>query len=425
MIPKWINWIGRHKYKLVSIGLILGIGTPNVIQYLDLYGLFEEDWEYPENVADLTVENSADWASNWLIRSVRSDGSFKYMYYLETNTYSSEYSYLRHWGTVYSMIYYYNMNPQPEMLTAVRETINWGLKYFNIFDNDSSIGYLYYQQTSTAGGPALALMALTEYQSATGDTRYNSYMTKLGNLLLWMQQPNGKIRSYYIFRGNASYGKDTPFYPAESLLALTLLYKLTDNVEYLHAMERAYDYYSDLANFDYYAGENTPFIPWASSAFAELYLLTENKTYADFAFNLVDFRLQSQTTQEYYDDYGNNVLGSISKSVAVSSTMEGLGDTYAAAVHLNDTARMSNYEYSMKIGVEWLLILQMRYDECEALGFEKPGRAFGGFRHSFIYDDALTMRNDYAQHSLSAFIKYLTYFPDSLVNETEFRVPKV
>ncbi|MHA1674283.1 MAG: hypothetical protein ACTSYI_11730, partial [Promethearchaeota archaeon] len=357
---KLIKWIGRHKYKLVSIGLILGIGIPNVIQYLDLYEILEEDWEYPENVSDLNVENAAEWASDWLIRSVRSDGSFKYMYYLDKDTYSSAYSYLRHWGTVYSMIYYYNMNPQPEMLTAIRETINWGLKYFNVFDNDSSIGYFYYQQTSTTGGPALALMALTQYQATTGDTRYYSYMTKLGNLILWMQQPNGKIGSFYIYRGDVNYGEDTPFYPAESLLALTLLYKLTNNGEYLHAMERAYDFYSNLSKFDYYAGENTPFIPWASSAFAELYLLTENKTYADFAFELVDFRLQKQTTWEYLDDYGNNIQGSISRSVAVSSTMEGLGDTYAAAVHLNDTSRMNHYEFSMQIGIEWLLILQMR-----------------------------------------------------------------
>ena len=321
------------------------------------------------------------------------------------------------------MIYYYEFNPYPKLLQTVRKTIDWGLKYFTTMENDKNIGYFFYQYSSSSGGPALALMAMTKYRKLTNDPRYDNYITKLANFLLWMQEPSGKIRSMYITNGIPG-GEDNPFYPSESLLGLTLVYKLTGEAKYLTALEKAYKYYRNRDNFDYLASANTPFIPWSTSAFSELYLLTGNYSYADFAFEMIDHRLKSQVTNtNYYDQFGHSLLGCISKSVAVSSTLEGLGDCYAAAVEANDSQRMNDYEYRMRIGMEWVLTLQMRYAECEAMNLTHPERAFGGFRHSFEYSDNMTMRNDYTQHTISALTKYLKYFPASIINATEFRVP--
>ncbi|MCF2141461.1 MAG: glycoside hydrolase family 127 protein [Candidatus Lokiarchaeota archaeon] len=419
----FIHFIKTRKYQIATFLIILGFAGSYTYSYLEQYTLIDSNWEYPINAQELTVENAAEWASDWFIRIVRSDGSYRYIYYLDKDSYSSSYSYLRHWGSVYSMIYYYQHNPYPELLKAVRKTIDWGLKYFTTFENDSSIGYFFYQYSSSSGGPALALMALTQYRQLTGDPRYDTYISKLSNFLLWMQESNGKIRSMYIYNGIVNGGEDNPFYPSESLLGLTLVYKLTGDNKYLTALQKAYVYYNNLDNFDYYASENTPFIPWSTSAFSELYQITGNYTYADFAFKMIDHRLKSQNIFEYYDKFGNNLLGCISRSVAVSSTLEGLGDCYAAAKMANDTTRMANYEYRMRIGIEWVLSLQMRYDQCKAMNLTHPERAFGGFRHSFEYSDNMTMRNDYTQHTLSALTKYLRFFPESVINSTVFRVP--
>ncbi|MHA1728154.1 MAG: hypothetical protein ACTSWY_05430 [Promethearchaeota archaeon] len=415
------------RFKAITAVLIITGALLTTNALIDYITLIDDEWTFPENVYETKFEACTRWAGDWLVQSIESSGKFKYLYYIETDTYSDDYSYLRHWGTAYSLIYLYNQTGDIKYRDAAVKTFDWGLQYYYEFTYNSSIGFLYYGGQSNTGGAALALMALTTYKSSVNNTdsenyeKYDEYIYKLANFLLWAQQPEGWIRSYHIRYGDYNDWTNTTFYPSESMLALSLLYKLTRNETYADALSKAYNFYSELSLFNW---KQSAFMPWTSSAFSELFYLTHNQSYAQYVFDLCDWKIGYQWQTDQFDECGVNKKGGFhtNPTVGTSSSLEGIGDAFHVAQILNDTEHLESYNKSLVLGMEYLLSLQVRREECEIWNLSCPQRVFGGFRGCYCTCDYnMSLRNDYTQHSLSAMIKMWKYMPKESILSINFR----
>ena len=84
------------------------------------------------------------------------------------------------------------------------------------------------ENTAQLGSTALVVVALAEYQRATGDTRYLPLAQKLAAWLLYMQRPDGSFRHLYDPRAKKpDEHAELLYYSGEASLALARMYVIT------------------------------------------------------------------------------------------------------------------------------------------------------------------------------------------------------
>ena len=121
------------------------------------------------------------------------------------------------------------------------------------------------------------------------------------------------------------------------------------------------------------------------------------------------------------DAYGKPKYGGFysNPTIATSSALEALTSTYRISLLQNKSAE---YEFALRIGLEFILQLQVRRDTCEKFKIVFPRRAFGGFKYRIEGDENTNMRNDYTQHTLSAMINSLKSFSMNFIDSFIFSV---
>lgn len=103
------------------------------------------------------------------------------------------------------------------------------------------------------GSTALGVVALAEYQRATGDTRYLPLATRLTNWMLWMQRPDGSFRHRYNVKTQVADDVTMDLYfSGEAALALARMYEVTKDERYAKASEAALDWL--VGWYDFFVG---------------------------------------------------------------------------------------------------------------------------------------------------------------------------
>lgn len=109
------------------------------------------------------------------------------------------------------------------------------------------------QKVASLGSSALTVVALAEYQRATGDDRYEDLARTLTEWMLHLQRPDGSFAHLYNIP-EAEKDEDTQllYYSGEAALALARMHAVTGEERYAEAAERALD---DLIGwYDFFAG---------------------------------------------------------------------------------------------------------------------------------------------------------------------------
>jgi hypothetical protein len=98
------------------------------------------------------------------------------------------------------------------------------------------------QTSAHLGSAALTVVALAEYQRATGDARYEPLARALTAWILHMQRPDGSFAHLYDVRSAARDERTQLFfYAGEAALALARMHVVTGEARYRDAAERALD----------------------------------------------------------------------------------------------------------------------------------------------------------------------------------------
>ncbi len=158
------------------------------------------------------------------------------------------------------------------------------------------------------------------------------------------------------------------------------------------------------------------FVPWQTAAYAEAYLLTKEKPYADFVGEMNDWLcgLRHETLDPRHPLWlGGFMSWSDGKALPtapdVSSALyaESLAEACRVARESADLPRHKRYSAALESSLQFLTTLQ--YSDGNTLHFAKAYREallVGGFHGSHQDGD---LRLDYTQHAVCAMVQYLAY----------------
>ena len=358
----------------------------------------------PDRYAHVTAEtlgHSMRLGADWIVAMQEDRGRFQYWYDPVTDKFSkkSDDNFLRQAGTSFSLALVYEMTRESHYLEAARESVQYLLTFTKLLGRDRA--YFLFRRKAKLGGISLPMLTMLKIRQLTGTTEYDEILTKLANMILFLQEKynTGQYKSTYIYRGDYEYEKnsgwESKIYPGEALYALAGMYQAFGDTRYKKSMDWALDFYYREK------WKSHAFIPWTISAFASLYEQTGEGEYADYVFFLADQLLTKQNV-----DYNDEAYGSFHNkpSANTGGYMEGLGDAIHVARLVGDDRRLRVYQERAKMGYRWLFMLQ--YGESDAADLKRPNMAQGGFRKD-LTDSQL--RIDHTQHAISSFAKGLRY----------------
>jgi hypothetical protein len=103
------------------------------------------------------------------------------------------------------------------------------------------------------GSSALGVVALAEYQRATGERTYEPMARELSAWILMMQRPDGSFRHRYDIPTHTPDDKSQLlYYTGEAALAMARMYEITGEERYAESARRALDWLVDW--YDFFAG---------------------------------------------------------------------------------------------------------------------------------------------------------------------------
>lgn len=359
-----------------------------------------------------TLRAGALAGARYLVNHLGSDGRYIYEQNMTTGRVSPGYSLPRHAGTTYFLAEVYRHTKASWLLEPVQRaggllgtlveaggctrTSPEGKPMACVIDRG--------ERTGNLGSTALGVVALAEYQRATGDTRFLALATALTEWILWMQRPDGSFRHLYdVAKGVADDKTMLLYFSGEAALALARMYAITGDERYAKASERGLDWL--VAWYDFFIGgllygeEH-----WTCIAAEALVPYKQKAKYRDFCDGLARFWGESQARPGDYPDQPD-LVGSHNLTPFVMPHNTPAGS--------HSEARISTYLLGKAAGHP---SAQQRHDILETLGYllqqqlgphndypVVPGaRGFGGIATNPV--DRL-VRIDYVQHVCSAMIR--------------------
>jgi hypothetical protein len=334
----------------------------------------------------------------YLLKHQYGNGMFDYNYDAKTNRSDDDYNLLRHAGTCYSLIQLYQSTGDIRFIHAAQIGMEALLSFSDVpLDEHSHIDFetiVSEGREAKLGGAALALLATVQYQVATGDSRWLMCGKKLANFLLFQQKPSGEFLSKYYYE-ESDEKFESMYYPGESILALTRLYKLDRNPIWLDAAMRGANWLILVRD----GGKKTQDLPhdhWLLIALNELQEITSSKLYTRQSLRIGEAILMNLNTTSTNPDW----IGSFydpPRSTPTATRSEGLVGIW----HLTSRNKLPNSRYLEALKLMAQFQLRCQIDQKEASLLPRPDLALGGFRRGLTDSE---VRIDYVQHNISSLL---------------------
>jgi hypothetical protein len=229
---------------------------------------------------------------------------------VQTDPKSASYSMPRHAGTTYFLAELYRITKEPWL----REPIERAFAHLaELMANGRCTGKLpdgtefdcvmdRHERVAQMGSTALAVVALAEYQRATGDPRYLPVARKLAAWIQWMQRPDGSFR--HLYDPTTRLADDRTqllYYTGEAALALARMHVITGEAAYARAAEQALDWLVGWYDFflgGFFYGEEH----WTCIAAEAAYPAVKNGEHVDFCHGYGAFLRQQQAAPGDHPD---------------------------------------------------------------------------------------------------------------------------
>lgn len=185
-------------------------------------------------------------SSCYLSSMVKENGQFEYGINPVNNFFFVTYNILRHTGTIWSLLMQYQTTNDDSLIPKINSTLEY---MFNEIEYKSyDVAYLVERKSNEIkiGGNAVAIITLVTYMEVFKTDKYVDLITKLGNGILEMQEPDGSF--YHVLNFPDFSRKERVrivYYDGEAAFALSSLYGVVKNEIYLNAAQKAIDYFID------------------------------------------------------------------------------------------------------------------------------------------------------------------------------------
>ena len=222
----------------------------------------------PERCPSVTtaeLRGSAQATVDWFVRNQDADGSWLYLYDAEDDSTPSEYNEVRHAGVTMGL-YQAAAATLPGALGSADRGTDWALE--RLLERDDWAALASYGEVNT-GATALFAAGLTIRREATGDTRHDGLLRRLGRFLVAQTEPSGAVlASYDEERGAPEPGVYSKYYTGEAYWALARLHRAFPDEGWDEAADRIGAY---LATSRDDVEDHWPAIPdhWAAYGAAE------------------------------------------------------------------------------------------------------------------------------------------------------------
>jgi small neutral amino acid transporter SnatA (MarC family) len=179
--------------------------------------------EHCPAVTGAELTRSAQASVDWFVRNQETDGSWLYQYNADTDSTAAEYNPVRHAGVTMGL-YQAAAAGLPGALRSADRGTGWALE--RLLERDGWAALAAQPEVDT-GATALLVAGLAIRRDATGDTRYDEAMRKLGRFLLAQTEPTGAVlESYDAVRGAPVAGSYSKYFTGEAYWALARLHRV-------------------------------------------------------------------------------------------------------------------------------------------------------------------------------------------------------
>ncbi|HEY7955497.1 MAG TPA: hypothetical protein VII38_09390 [Polyangia bacterium] len=364
----------------------------------------------------------------YLLRHLGPDGQFDYEYYTADDLVSrSGYSIPRHAGAIYFLAQLYGATHDPKFLDGARRALGF-LQAETPPGCDgpelACVG-LHEDWEVDLGSSALTLLALAEYQRASGDARYQPWAERLVRFILFMQKPDGDFCHLYrpVEKRKNEHAK-LLYYSGEAAYALAKWMLLPGPPsapwrapEISRALDRGLDFltgqqYATLAGQFFFLEDHWTCM--AADAGWDHLPAASRARYSDFCDQFVAFLRRTQFgADESITRAQPDFLGAYGFSpflpphaTPVGSRSETAISTYAMARRRGEPdSKTAPIRAQIAAGLRFLLQHQISDDSAYLMA--SPESARGGLLMS---DVKRYVRIDFVQHSCSAMLRAMDLF---------------
>jgi small neutral amino acid transporter SnatA (MarC family) len=221
--------------------------------------------EHCPSVTGADLRRSAQASVDWFVRNQDADGSWLYQYNTDTDTTAAEYNAVRHAGVTMGL-YQAAAAGLPGALRSGDRGTGWAFE--RLLERDGWAALAAQPEVDT-GATALLVAGLTIRREATGDTRYDDVLHRLGRFLVSQTEPSGAVlESYDAVRGAPVPGRYSKYFTGETYWALARLHRAFPGERWGEAADRIGAY---LATSRDEVEDHWPPIPdhWAAYGMAE------------------------------------------------------------------------------------------------------------------------------------------------------------
>lgn len=342
----------------------------------------------------------ADGIGRWMLANLSSDGGLPYKYWPSRGRESPADNAIRRFLGSLALARLGELRDDHEIRRAARRNLRFNLtRYFRDIGNGR--GAIVEPRGAKLGASALAALAILE--SPVRD-ELNTQLEMLAAGIRHLVDDQGRFRTFFF--PSERDGQNWNFYSGEALLF------------WAEALRRGEPFAPTpeqyMAAFRYYRtrhrrSRNPAFVPWHTQACAAMYAVTQDRIFAEFAFEMNDWLLPMQQHENLAPDlqgrFYNPRRPDFGPPHAASTGvyLEGMADALALARSTGERKRAKAYKSAIDRGMRNLRQLQFR-DQRDAYYVSRKQRVMGALRTE-AYDNAV--RIDSAAHALAAAIKVL------------------
>jgi small neutral amino acid transporter SnatA (MarC family) len=195
--------------------------------------------EHCPSVSAGELRRSAQASVDWLVRNQKPDGTWLYLYDASDDSTPSGYNAVRHTGAAMGLYRAASVGLPGALLSADRGT-EWALDRLLERNRWAAVDWQGQVQTGTT---ALLVAGLVIRRQATGDTRYDGVLRRLGRFLLAQTKPSGAVlASYDPARGAPVGGEYSKYFTGEAYWALARLHRAFPSEGWGEAADRIGSY---------------------------------------------------------------------------------------------------------------------------------------------------------------------------------------
>lgn len=334
----------------------------------------------------LSVNESAAQAAEYLERIITPDGSFVYRMDPKTGESFGGYNILRHAGSLFSLLEWYEENQDDELRAQIERGLDYVVERSFVCPDLKEALCVVEDGRIKLGGNGLAIVAFAKYELVTGDDSYRATAEGLADWVV-ATQVNGVFEKHII---SATDGRLEPFqseyYPGEAMLGLLLLYQVNGDETLKRAAQD---------------GISAIIKDRKTQSLSEM----PNDHWLLYALNEMD-RVDPQLVwQHAAQRHAWAILFDIKKQFAsvrsapLATRLEGLGA--ACEIEKRAGINWSQSLYRSVLTHGHALLQELQIIDVAVENDEASPRALGGVLGSKRDRE---LRNDYTQHSLSAWL---------------------